>query len=151
MTLGGSVSLGGSGGSGNSGGNVVVTSSGDIETGLVDENGTVISGDFAYGLLAQSVGGGGGTGGTIKQLLRNSFQTGKPISLGANIAGSVVKVDAPETWMWPFQGSLITVGDLALAFLPSPSVGVVVQGAVRNPWQPMFRLRVTKPFRGVHP
>ena len=48
-----SVSLGGSGGAGNRGGSVDVISLGDIITG----------GNHAYGILAQSVGGGGGDGG----------------------------------------------------------------------------------------
>lgn len=69
-----SVALGGSGGGGGTGGNVNVTNDGSVYTGEVvyDDNGTpdnpfddVItrSGDDAHGVFAQSVGGGGGTGG----------------------------------------------------------------------------------------
>ena len=48
------IAIGGNGGSGNTGNNVVVTNSGTIET----------YGDKAYGIFAQSVGGGGGNSGT---------------------------------------------------------------------------------------
>jgi hypothetical protein len=51
-TFGGSFSLGGSGGAGGSGDRVTVNSSGEIST----------AGQRSYGILAQSVGGGGGDG-----------------------------------------------------------------------------------------
>ncbi|NOZ32851.1 MAG: hypothetical protein GXP01_07220, partial [Alphaproteobacteria bacterium] len=64
------VALGGVGGLGNNAGNVVVENSGTIE----------VKGDNADGIYAQSVGGGGGTGGfsvaLSRNLLTNPFQPG---------------------------------------------------------------------------
>ncbi|MEW5421159.1 hypothetical protein [Amorphus sp. 3PC139-8] len=60
------VSVGGNGGSGNDGGAVTVTNDGTITTGgsYTMEDGTVVAtGGDAIGIFAQSVGGGGGTGG----------------------------------------------------------------------------------------
>ena len=54
-----SIAVGGSGGVGGDGDDVDVTSSGNIAT----------QGDFAYGILGQSIGGGGGRGGNSKTLL----------------------------------------------------------------------------------
>jgi hypothetical protein len=48
------VGLGGEGGAGGNGGSVLVENAGELGTG----------GDYAYGILAQSVGGGGGDGGS---------------------------------------------------------------------------------------
>ncbi|MFD0892672.1 hypothetical protein ACFQ5Q_03490 [Luteolibacter ambystomatis] len=56
-----SMALGGSGGDGNDGGNVTVENSGSIE----------VFGKSAYGIYAQSVGGGGGDGGFAATLSRN--------------------------------------------------------------------------------
>ncbi|WP_108859959.1 autotransporter outer membrane beta-barrel domain-containing protein [Ruegeria sp. Alg231-54] len=67
------LNIGGSGGSGNIAGNVVVTSSGDIR----------VDGAGAYGIMAQSVGGGGGNGGLAVAMdvndLKNTM-TGKSYS-----------------------------------------------------------------------
>ena len=54
-----SMAVGGAGGNGGSGDAVQVTSSGNTAT----------QGDFAYGILGQSIGGGGGVGGSSKTLL----------------------------------------------------------------------------------
>ncbi|MBN2131424.1 MAG: hypothetical protein JW741_18125 [Sedimentisphaerales bacterium] len=54
------MSLGGEGGTGASGGLVDVLSTGDIST----------KGDFAHGILAQSIGGGGGDGGNSTEISR---------------------------------------------------------------------------------
>jgi len=75
-------SLGGSGSSGGSGGSVVVGNSGVIQTG----------GDAAYGLFAQSVGGGGGTGvgglsSQNKDITINAIVGGKGGS--GNVGGAV--------------------------------------------------------------
>ncbi|WP_170430281.1 hypothetical protein [Ruegeria arenilitoris] len=67
------LNIGGSGGSGNVAGNVVVTNSGDIQ----------VDGAGAYGIMAQSVGGGGGNGGLAVAMdvndLKNTM-TGKSYS-----------------------------------------------------------------------
>lgn len=64
----GSVSIGRSGGSGNTGGNVNVTNSGSI----------TVSGNKSYGIYAQSIGGGGGDGGSaiaVSSVLTGSATT----------------------------------------------------------------------------
>ena len=67
------LNIGGAGGSGNVAGNVVVTNSGDIQ----------VDGAGAYGIFAQSVGGGGGNGGLAVAMdvndLKNTM-TGKSYS-----------------------------------------------------------------------
>lgn len=79
-----SVSIGGNGGSGNAGGQVDIVNKGDIST----------AGNVAHGIFAQSVGGGGGNGGTAygagtsKQNLVFSFGG----SGGAGGAGGTVTV-----------------------------------------------------------
>ncbi|MCG7521810.1 autotransporter outer membrane beta-barrel domain-containing protein [Ruegeria sp. Ofav3-42] len=67
------LNIGGSGGTGNVAGNVVVTNSGDIR----------IDGAGAYGIMAQSVGGGGGNGGLAVAMDVNDIKntmTGKSYS-----------------------------------------------------------------------
>ncbi|WP_169054295.1 autotransporter outer membrane beta-barrel domain-containing protein [Nitratireductor sp. XY-223] len=59
---GGAVALGGSGGVASSGGNVIVSNSGQIDT----------SGNVSHGIQLQSIGGGGGDGGSV----------GGPVSIG---------------------------------------------------------------------
>ncbi len=59
MDFGATISVGGTGGSGNDGGDVVLSNSGEIRT----------KGDSAKALIAHSVGGGGGLGGTSSSLL----------------------------------------------------------------------------------
>ena len=54
-----SVALGGTGGDAGNGGDVNVTNSGDISTG----DATTSGGTKSYGIVAQSIGGGGGNGG----------------------------------------------------------------------------------------
>ena len=65
------LALGGSGGAGGNGGDVNVNVTGTIET----------YGDGAYGVLAQSVGGGGGIAGNVNQGIscRGSFFEFRPI------------------------------------------------------------------------
>ncbi|WP_027036867.1 autotransporter outer membrane beta-barrel domain-containing protein [Mesorhizobium ciceri] len=57
------VSVGGFGGDSGYGGDVVVTNHGLLQTGLLAAGQTVTNGDGAYGIFAQSIGGGGGSGG----------------------------------------------------------------------------------------
>ncbi|GAB5469578.1 MAG: autotransporter outer membrane beta-barrel domain-containing protein [Rhodospirillales bacterium] len=68
-------SLGGSGGAAGAGGLVEVTTSGDVST----------SGDLSRGILAQSIGGGGGNGGTS---IAGSIATSSANTLAASIGGS---------------------------------------------------------------
>jgi hypothetical protein len=72
-----SVSVGGRAGGGGSGGFVSISNAGDVST----------TGDFAYGILAQSVGGGGGSGGNATTIEADLL--GDPIDLLA-YAGSVM-------------------------------------------------------------
>ncbi len=67
------VSLGGTGGAGGAGGEVDVTHSGQIAT----------KGDWAQGIVAQSIGGGGGKGGTAV-----SDSSGSTLSLAFSVGGS---------------------------------------------------------------
>lgn len=64
----GKVGIGGSGGASGNGGDVNVNHSGEIET----------FGDAAYGIFAQSVGGGGGTSGNIKNAMLAPDEYGVP-------------------------------------------------------------------------
>ena len=64
-TLSGAVNVGGKGGSGNIGGAVTVTNSGTIITG----------GANATAILAQSIGGGGGSGGNAERLTGDTFNS----------------------------------------------------------------------------
>ncbi len=67
-TFDGNLTIGGNGGSGNDGGTVNVTNGGVIVTGLANytnEAGlTITTGGDSIGILAQSIGGGGGVGGS---------------------------------------------------------------------------------------
>ena len=77
-----SVGIGGAGGNGNYGGAVTVTNNGDIYT----------YGNNALGILAQSIGGGGGRGGNATAQTNltgdgNTFDLN--VSVGGNGAGPV--------------------------------------------------------------
>ena len=82
----GSINLGGEGGSGGDGGAVFVSVDGNIAT----------EGDFAHGVFAQSVGGGGGLGGNIET---------RTISFGVDPFG-LLEVDT---------GIALSVGNLSVA------------------------------------
>ena len=61
------LTVGGTGGAGNTGGSVSVTNAGTISTGGLFTNAaglSIVTGGDGVGILAQSIGGGGGTGGT---------------------------------------------------------------------------------------
>ncbi|WP_156487014.1 autotransporter outer membrane beta-barrel domain-containing protein [Prochlorococcus sp. MIT 1303] len=78
----GGVSLGGEGGLGGSGGDLDLSFfSKQLDVGILT------AGDFAYGLMAQSIGGGGGTGGTSSSYSETSSFSGRPITLGFQKAG----------------------------------------------------------------
>ncbi|MBS0473204.1 MAG: hypothetical protein JSR60_19195 [Proteobacteria bacterium] len=68
----GLVGIGGKGGAGGNGGQVMLTNNGAIDT----------TGDGAYGIFAQSVGGGGGTAGNVKRGLSQILGTKNAVGLG---------------------------------------------------------------------
>ena len=70
VATGGSVTigLGGTGGIGGVGGAVTLNRTGTVTTGLADDGTGHASGHGAHGVLAQSIGGGGGTGGWVGAL-----------------------------------------------------------------------------------
>ncbi len=104
------IALGGSGGSGNTGGDVTVTNDGMIQTG----------GSGAHGLVAQSVGGGGGNGGmSIAANLTFNATSKTPLvsvggSGGAGADGGTVLVNN--------SGSILTSGANANGIL-AQSIG----------------------------
>ena len=92
-----SLSFGGKGGSGGSAGDVTVTSSSSIYTGAADtDTGYFKSGNDSQGILAQSVGGGGGNAGfsILGRADIGAILGGTSISIGGaggngNIGGAV--------------------------------------------------------------
>jgi hypothetical protein len=79
-----SINIGGSGGVGGTGGDVTVTN----ETTATQGSGQIVTkGDQAYGVLAQSIGGGGGNGSSILSV--TALYTGEnSASVGLNIGGA---------------------------------------------------------------
>ena len=122
MSVGADVNLGGSGGEGSTAGNVSVTSSSDISTGAVDSKGDVISGDFAYGILAQSVGGGGGNGGSTRSYSAAISNSGSPVSLGASIGGSGAEGGTSGDVDLNISGTIVTRG-FAASGVVAQSIG----------------------------
>jgi hypothetical protein len=105
------VALGGDGGSGSHAGDVIMTSTGAIQTG----------GDNANGLMAQSVGGGGGNGGwsaTGSLTLGGSVGASVGVSLGGDggtgATGGAVSLDA--------TGTVLSQGNSSTAIL-AQSIG----------------------------
>jgi hypothetical protein len=80
-----SAAVGGSGGDGGPGGAVTVTASGTIATGTATTVGSNIftTGAHAFGILAQSVGGGGGAAGAAF-----STQAGSPFAMSVAVGGT---------------------------------------------------------------
>ena len=80
------LAVGGKGGGGGDGGSVTITNAGTIATGLIQANSagqTVVTGGDAVGILAQSIGAGGGSGGS------------------ADPAASIGKAGQVEDWLNP--------------------------------------------------
>ncbi|MBW2559376.1 MAG: hypothetical protein JRE40_00830, partial [Deltaproteobacteria bacterium] len=77
-----SLSIGGSGGSGGNGGDVIITNSGNILT----------EGVFSHGLVAQSVGGGGGLGGYIVTM-EATVESGKIADITDSIENGSLDID----------------------------------------------------------
>jgi hypothetical protein len=92
------VSVGGTGGGGGSGGLVNVTNTGGITT----------AGANAYGVLAQSVGGGGGVGGGARSSGDDSrYALAVSVGGNGNVAGAGGNVSVSNA------GSILTTGNLA--------------------------------------
>jgi uncharacterized protein YhjY with autotransporter beta-barrel domain len=113
-TSGLSVNLGrgGKGGTGGSAGAVTVASSSSLSTGNIDQDGNFLTGNDAGGILAQSVGGGGGNGGfSINVTLSGSekkFSGGVAVSLGGSGGSGNTSGDVKVT---STGASIITRGD----------------------------------------
>jgi len=97
------LSLGGKGGAGGAAGDVILESTGTVETG----------GEEAYALVAQSIGGGGGTGGFSGSL---AASTGGG-ALGLSMGGSGGLGGDAGTVTVTAGGALITHDDLATGIL----------------------------------
>ena len=85
-----SVSVGMTGAGGGGAGPVSVNNSGAITTSSVDSNAPATEYGvplYSYGILAQSVGGGGGTGGTAQVLGQNLTPNGTSLSLATTVGG----------------------------------------------------------------
>ncbi|MFO0017620.1 MAG: autotransporter domain-containing protein [Synechococcaceae cyanobacterium] len=106
-TISANIGLGGSGGVGGSGGALTLANSGSVAT----------AGYGAIGLLAQSIGGGGGTGADGSTGMGISIQLGGNGGSGNN--GGAVQLG---TASGPLTGSIATVGDDAHAVL-AQSIG----------------------------
>ncbi len=90
------IALGGVGGFGNDGGEVAVKNSGNI----------TVEGDQAYGVYAQSVGGGGGNGGFAVALSRNLLTN--PFQLGA-LEGALFNIGVGGVGGFGGSGGQVTV------------------------------------------
>jgi alpha-tubulin suppressor-like RCC1 family protein len=102
-----SASMGGSGNNGGTGGRIVLTNSGAIST----------TGDHAYGILAQSVGGGGGDGGfSVAGTISKGTSVGLSLGGGGGAGGSAGAVDVSTT------NSIATTGTNAHAII-AQSIG----------------------------
>ena len=121
-SINGSINIGGAGGGGSDGGDVTVTSSSDITTGFMNSAGEVISGDFAYGILAQSVGGGGGTGGSTSSYAASISKKGSPMNLGGGKGGDAGEGGRSGNVVVNLSGDITTMGDFAYGFF-AQSIG----------------------------
>ncbi|TPM31479.1 hypothetical protein FJ967_24885 [Mesorhizobium sp. B2-3-4] len=84
------VTVGGLGGDGATAGDVFVTNHGLLQTGLLAAGQTVTTGDGAYGIFAQSIGGGGGNGGNaITGVLGvNGNNAGTQVNISVAVGGA---------------------------------------------------------------
>jgi hypothetical protein len=105
-TIGASVSVSGSGGSGGNGASVTVTNSGTLMT----------IGAFSNGILAQSIGGGGGEGGESNAGMSGSYSVGVGYSSKAGGGGNGGTVNVTDS------GTIQTSGEQADAIL-AQSIG----------------------------
>jgi len=109
---------GGSGGTGGTGGAVTVsnTRTGALESGVIQT-----AGDYAHGIFAQSLGGGGGNGSSIISM--TGLAGGKAaVSVGLNFGGSGGSGNTGGTVGVLSDGSITTTGQRAYGIL-AQSVG----------------------------
>jgi hypothetical protein len=123
-----SMVLEGSGGSAGNGGAVFLTNAGNIFT----------AGDFAHGILAQSVAGGGGSAGAVNAqgatttLMGEfaqgilSFVTGSGAGFFGSVGGSGTAADVTLD----NTGDIVTLGDSAFAIFAQSAAGTGVAGNV---------------------
>ena len=115
------IAIGGTGGKGGDGDQVQVLAGGTIRTGRLSESDEVLSGEAAHGIFAQSVGGGGGSGGfAVSGALGGlSFNIGLGGTGGDGGDAETVNVGIAYD---PIRASIATVGDRAYGVL-AQSVG----------------------------
>ena len=102
------VNLGGSGAKGGSAGNVSVSNTASITTGTDDSRLSVLYGNNSYGIYAQSVGGGGGSGGEAVSI-QGALSAEVLEQILASMAGLVEKEARPA--MSPSRsGEIKTIG-----------------------------------------
>jgi len=122
-----SMVLAGSGGAGGDGGNVVFENGGNIQT----------EGDFAHGLIAQSVAGGGGLAGIVNDYGATTTDLGEfaqglveMISGNAGFFGSVGGSGTAGDVLLNNTGSIATFGDSAYSIFAQSAAGTGVAGTV---------------------
>src|SRR6185503_16579960 len=109
---------GGSGGTGGTGGAVTVT---NTRTGAPNSGIIQTAGDFAHGIFAQSLGGGGGNGSSIISM--TGIAGGQAaISIGLNFGGSGGSGNTGGAVAVTNSGSITTTGDQAYGIL-AQSIG----------------------------
>ncbi len=117
------VGVGGSGGAGGGGGAVSITNSGTIATGSAGDNGddTAARATAGYGILAQSISSGGGSGGIG---MEGDLSTTGDNSLAVSVGGSGAGTGAAGTVLVRHQsgGSIQTLDDGAHAIF-AQSIG----------------------------
>ncbi len=117
-------SLGGNGGASGNGGAVAVTNSGTVLT----------KGDAAYGIFAQSVGGGGGVGGEVKRGL--GFLN---VGIGIGLGGAGTNSGNGGAVTIANNGDITTLGDASIGiFAQSVGGGGGLGGGAGNANSPFF-------------
>ena len=116
-----SISLGGDGAGGGDGGEVLICEPGTASSVLCSDVNIRTSGEFSEGLLAQSVGGGGGAGGFAISFAGAAGETAAgaiSIGLGGDGAGG----GSAERVFVDLGGSIATLGDFSTGMI-AQSVG----------------------------
>jgi outer membrane autotransporter protein len=121
------MTLQGSGGAGGDGGDVTLNSTGTIST----------SGDFAMGVVAQSVAGGGGLAGffnpqgiTNNEIVNSVFNTFVDTEAGLSFAGSVGGAGTAGDVIVNHTGNIQTLGDGAHGLFAQSAAGLGAAGDV---------------------
>ncbi|GAA0581021.1 hypothetical protein [Rhizomicrobium electricum] len=109
------VTVGGSGGIGSSADAVTVTSTGNLSTGTGSTSATL--GNNAFGILAQSLGGGGGNGG-----FAGSLSAGGAVGISVAVGGQGGKGGSASTVTVTSTGNISTVFDDSAGIL-AQSIG----------------------------